>query len=66
VDKHEILTTIQVDPEKIRCRDCVFRNGGMKFPHFTKAHCEIYVEPELKPMKILFEGADCDFYVQEK
>lgn len=65
LDKEEIIRTVQVDPEKIVCKDCRFKNGGMKYPHFTKGSCEMYPSPLTKPNAVLFEGADCDWYENE-
>lgn len=42
MDKDEIIHTVQVDPNKIVCRTCVYRNEGHRYPHFTKGHCGVY------------------------
>lgn len=63
------------DGEKIKCKDCVFRdktevkvNGKLLNPGVTKAYCEMYQGPPKdngKPNNILFDNEDCDFYVKE-
>lgn len=65
MDKDEIWKTVQVNPEKIICKTCKYKNGGQQYPHFTKGSCEIYPSPLSKPHDVLFEGADCPFYMKE-
>ena len=70
-DKNEGMKTTQVDPDKIVCRTCAFKNGGgykiVGFsPHYTKSVCIKYPFPQSKPLTVLFEGADCIFYEEER
>nr|WP_308742095.1 hypothetical protein [uncultured Anaerocolumna sp.] len=65
-DKEERWSAVQVDPNKIKCKTCKFKNGGMRYPHYTKGSCEMYPSPSTKPHDVLFEGADCVFYEKEK
>lgn len=60
------------DPEKVVCKDCVFRDRtvvelfGKKDPcGITRGTCEIYKEPNIKPMDILLHGAPCQYYTKE-
>lgn len=64
------------DPEKIKCRDCFNRDrtevkilGKMKKVGITKAFCAAYPEPpdsRGKPSEVLFQNADCRFYVKDQ
>lgn len=55
-----------VDPDKIVCRTCAYKNGGgLKYPHYTKGNCEMYPYPESKPFEVLFRGAKCLYYKPE-
>lgn len=61
------------DANEIFCRDCSFRDkttidlGDGEIPvGVTKAYCDIYIEPNSKPNKILFQQAPCDFYVKDE
>ena len=47
--------------DDIRCKDCAMRNPGMI--GFKNRYCECY--PEGKPLDILFENAECDYYLEE-
>jgi len=66
LDKDEVWKVVHVDPDKIVCKTCQYKNGGgLQYPHYTKGSCEIYPEPGIKPMAVLFEGAECEFYKPE-
>jgi hypothetical protein len=65
-DEGEILRTEQVDPNKITCKDCKFKNeGGMKYPNYTKGSCGKYPTPLTKPNSVLFDGGSCKYKVNE-
>lgn len=58
------------NPNKIKCRTCAFRDMTVitldqkTIPvGITKSKCEMF---EAKPRAILFQNADCEFYVKEK
>lgn len=60
------------DPDKIMCRDCVFRDKtevvlSKKIIKcgITKNECEIYQKPNYKPTEILLQNAECDYYVND-
>lgn len=55
-------------PNPVKCRTCKFSHGKAPWENGPeKANCAIFAYgTELKPKDILFEGADCDFYVEEK
>ena len=60
------------DPANIKCKDCVFRDKGKIDVDgrticygVTKDECEIYKKPNYKPTKILFNEANCEYYVSE-
>ena len=61
--EEEIIRTVQVDPLKIVCIDCRFKNMNQEYPHYTKGTCGIYT---VKPNDIMFNGASCDYYVKEE
>lgn len=61
------------DANEIFCRDCTFRDkttielSGKNIPvGVTKAYCDIFVEPNSKPMDILFQQAPCDYWVKDE
>lgn len=47
--------------KKIDCADCRFRQSGLI--GFKSGYCEIY--PRGKPNAILFDGAKCQFKIEE-
>lgn len=53
----------------IQCKDCLYRDktivNGFPFG-ITKGNCEIFVEPDLKPIGIINGYEDCNFYEKEK
>ena len=61
--------------DKIICKDCIFRDktvielGEKEIPvGVTKAFCDMYQAPPAsngKPHDVLFNNADCEFYVKE-
>lgn len=63
------------DRNKIICKDCIFRDrtvielGEKEIPvGVTKAFCDMYQAPPAsngKPHDVLFNNADCEFYVKE-
>ena len=64
-EKDEIWKSVQVDPDKIICKTCKYKNGGQEYPHYTKGSCEIYPEPQTKPNDVLFNGGYCPYYIKE-
>ena len=69
-EKYDLVDNLQVDPEKIICRNCRFKSSGMKIKRgeqqYTMCFCEKYVYPNTKPAKILFENGGCGFFQQEQ
>lgn len=52
------------DPEKIRCRDCIFRKEDTKVAKgCTYSVCAVY--PVCKPLEVLFRYEDCPYYLDE-
>lgn len=69
-DKNEGMKTTQVSRDKIVCKTCAFKNGGGDnldgfVPHYTKSICQKYPFPSSKPLGVLFNGTDCEFYEPE-
>lgn len=67
MDKDERIEMVQVDPDKITCKTCEYKNQGQQYPHYTKGNCGIYPEGiDFKPKAVLFEGARCEYYKRER
>ena len=60
----ELVFTI-VDGEKIKCKNCVFREreaaGNRK--GYERSVCECY--RGCKPFEVMYKGAECEYYVGE-
>ena len=61
------------NPDTIICKDCIYRDkctielNGRTIPvGVTKSFCEMYPRGQGKPSEILFQNANCDYYVQEE
>ena len=57
----------------IQCKDCVFRDktsikldGKVVRVGATKSVCKMFEYPEIKPMGVLKNTEECDYYEQEK
>lgn len=62
------------DPGKVKCMDCGLRNrtvvksadGRKDVPvGATRRFCDAYPSGKGKPNEILFQNADCEFYVKD-
>lgn len=62
------------DPEKVKCKDCVFRDktvvnieGKDLFSGVTRCYCAKYQKGETngKPHDVLFLNADCRYYKKD-
>ena len=70
----EIHGTQRPDPEKVRCRNCLYRDqttvnaGGKKIPvGVTRGTCLVFNKPgNRKPMTVLFDNADCPMYEKDE
>lgn len=68
-DTHREFTPIHAqwaDPDKIACRDCVFRDRtvveliGYRFEAgISKRNCQIYL---VKPWDVYYDNAPCQYY----
>lgn len=66
----------QPDPDKIACRDCLYRDrdeinlGDVVIKcGITKGYCDIFPEggeDNGKPLDVLFQNAPCPEYVKDK
>ena len=61
------------NPSEIFCHDCAFRDkttvdirNKTIAVGVTKANCDIFVYPNLKPHEILFDEAPCDYWVKDQ
>ena len=70
--EQEPLKGVFPNPKKIKCKDCVFRDkgqmelGGKAIEYgVTKDQCEIFQKPNYKYHEILFQNANCEFYVKD-
>lgn len=53
-----------VSPKGMLCKTCKFAYPNTKYTKgYEKANCLIF-ESEDKPMEVLWNGAECDFYVE--
>lgn len=57
-DNEDLVFTVPT--EKCLCASCRFRMSG-KYG-YRNAYCEKYPNDPGKPLKILFDNADCRFY----
>lgn len=58
---------VGIQPEAKLCKTCKFRLPDTEFTEgYRKCNCEVFVAPEDKPMSILWDNGDCDFYTKEK
>ncbi len=49
--------------ENIICKDCVYRSDGTIWSsHHTKASCQKFPYPQMKPHGVLWDGASCPKY----
>lgn len=60
------------DENKVKCNDCKFRDktevdllGKHYRPGITRDTCEAYKNGNHKPLPILFEQADCQYYEKD-
>lgn len=59
--------------DNIVCKDCVFRkpdlveNGKVIVKGYKNGYCKVYAKDisNGKPNSILFNGADCEFYMKD-
>lgn len=50
-----------------QCKTCVYRdNGDVWSNHYTKASCQIYEYPDHKPVKVINNQEECEFYTEEE
>lgn len=55
-----------IKPNPVYCRTCKWSHGKAPYADAPeKANCMVY-EKEFKPRKVLFDGAQCAFYIQTK
>lgn len=62
------------NPKTVVCRDCVHRDKTIVGEGenrvavgVTRSYCDVYTKTTGgKPMDILFQGADCDYYMKEE
>lgn len=56
-----------IPPEAALCRKCF---NALEDTEFTvgaeKVYCKIYVPPDEKPTEVLWEGADCKYYIEKE
>lgn len=53
--------------EDIECKTCENKNDGTIYSNdYTKASCQEFPYPQVKPLEVLFKGAHCPKYRREK
>lgn len=49
-----------------QCKDCLFRSDGTVWSnHYTKASCQIYKYPGMKPFRVINNNGLCEYYHNE-
>lgn len=56
-----------IPPKASLCKTCKFAYPNTEYTKgYEKANCQVFESPEDKPMEVLWDGADCDFYVRKE
>lgn len=65
-DKEAKQLWVSIPPQAELCKKCKFAYPDTEFTEgYRKANCLVFEPPEDKPMEILWENADCDFYTEK-
>lgn len=63
----EVLTDNTQFDKCRQCKDCIFRDDGTVYSsHYQKGCCRIYPYPQFKPLEIVMNKAECEYYKKEK
>lgn len=55
-----------IPPSAKLCKTCKFAYPNTEFTKgYEKTNCKVFEPPEDKPMEILWENANCDFYTEK-
>jgi hypothetical protein len=66
-DKEAKQLWVSVKPSAVLCKTCKFAYPNTEYTKgYEKANCQVFESPEDKPMEVLWDGADCDFYVRKE
>ena len=50
-----------------QCKNCIFRDDGTVYSNdYRKSSCRMYPYPRFKPLAIMNNTENCEFYEQEK
>ena len=50
-----------------QCKNCIFRDDGTVYSNdYRKSSCRIYPYPQFKPLGVMNNTEQCEFYEQEK
>ena len=61
----EAQMTGAIRPNPVYCRTCKWSHGKAPYADLPeKANCIVY-DKEFKPKEVLFDGAECDFYLRK-
>lgn len=65
-DKEAKQLWVSIKPSAKLCKTCKFAYPDTKYTKgYEKANCQVFESPEDKPMEVLWDGADCDFYTEK-
>ncbi len=62
----EVLTDNSRIKKCEQCKDCAFWDTGDPWSHYTKASCQIYSNPDFKPIEVVEGTEECEFYEKEE
>lgn len=64
---HDILSDNTQISKCEQCKTCIFRNDGTVYSNdYRKASCRMYPHPRFKPLAVMNNTENCEYYEQEK
>lgn len=65
-DKKEIFGA-RHPSENMKCKTCIYANGKPPFADgWRKSSCVVYQDPDIKPNDVYFDGAECEYYKENR
>lgn len=65
-DKKAKELWVSIPPAANLCKTCKFAYPDTEFTKgYEKANCLVFESPEDKPTEVLWDNAECDFYVRK-
>lgn len=63
----DILSDNTQIPKCEQCKECIFRDDGTVYSNdYRKSSCRMYPYPRFKPLAVMNNTEDCEFYEKEK